>query len=79
MSYIPTPKHTPLFLEPNDRSKNIGRNPIVNCERNGERNNRKGNNRKCWTIKTKFQLESGTKSPFRNWKKLNNSNSKLEK
>ena len=43
--------------------KNIGRNPIVDCERNGERieNNRIEN-------EMKVQLENGNKSPFTNWK-----------
>ena len=43
--------------------KNIGRNPIVDCERNGERieNNRIEN-------EMKVQLENGNKSPFMNWK-----------
>ena len=43
--------------------KNIGRNPIVDCERNGERieNNRIEN-------EMRVQLENGNKSPFTNWK-----------
>ena len=43
--------------------KNIGKNPIVDCERNGERieNNRIEN-------EMKVQLENGNKSPFTNWK-----------
>ena len=42
-------------------------NPIYNWK---EKSIEKVEIEKCWTIKTKFQLESGTKSPFRNWKKL---------
>ena len=43
--------------------KNIGRNPIVDCERNGERIeiNRIEN-------EMKVQLENGNKSPFTNRK-----------
>ena len=44
-------------------AKNIGRNPIVDCEQNGEKIeiNRIEN-------EMKVQLENGNKSPFTNWK-----------
>ena len=38
--------------------KNIGRNPIVDCERNGERIENE----------TRVQLENANKSLFTNWK-----------
>ena len=53
-----------LYLEMDKfLKKNIGRNPIVDCERNGERKeiNRIEN-------EMKVQLENGNKSPFTNWK-----------
>jgi hypothetical protein len=57
--------HLPLDHEASseDRKKNIGRNPIVDCERNGERID---NNRIEYEMKV--QLENGNKSPFTNWK-----------
>ena len=42
-------------------------NPIYNWK---EKSLKKVEIEKCCIIKMKFQLESGTKSPFRNWKKL---------
>ena len=45
------------------KTKNIGRNPIVDCERNGERIE---NNRIEYEMKVR--LENGNKSPFTNWK-----------
>ena len=47
----------------NNLCKNIRRNPIVDCERNGEKIeiNRIEN-------EMKVQLENGNKSPFTNWK-----------
>ena len=64
--------------------KNWKENPFKNCKKEKsnlqwkenptynwkEKSIKKGEIEKCWITKMKFQLESGTKSPFRNWKKL---------
>ena len=61
--------------------KNIGRNPIVDCERNGERIEIKRIENEM-----KVQLENGNKSPFTNWrfipipiKKLKQNSKKITK
>ena len=50
--------------------KNIGRNPIGDCEQNDKRIETNKQNRKNskWKIEIKVQLENGNKSPIRKWK-----------
>ena len=50
--------------------KNIGKNPIGDCEQNnkGIETNKQNRKNSKWKIEIKVQLENGNKSPIRKWK-----------